>query len=137
MGVAEQLPFATASFDVVVCVDVLEHVQSVPQTLSEIRRVLKPGGTFLFDTINRNWASKLIMVGLLEHALGVIPRGTHSWKMFIRPAELQKMLAQNGFLNIEMAGLHPSGFSFAKKSPTFAVTNLKPVMYVGKAVVPS
>ncbi len=58
VGVGESLPYADEAFDAVVCVDVLEHVSDLFRVLAEIERVLKPGGVFLFDTINRNLFSK-------------------------------------------------------------------------------
>ena len=53
-GVGEQMPYADCTFDVVVCVDVLEHVADVQRVLAEVFRILKPNGLFFFDTINRN-----------------------------------------------------------------------------------
>ncbi|MBC3841458.1 methyltransferase domain-containing protein [Streptacidiphilus sp. 4-A2] len=58
VGKSEQLPYADASFDIVTCVDVLEHVESPAQAVREIQRVLVPGGLFLFDTINRTMRSR-------------------------------------------------------------------------------
>ena len=63
----ESLSFASASFDVVVAADVLEHVDDLPRVLGEVSRVLRPGGCFLFDTINRTWLARLILVWLGEH----------------------------------------------------------------------
>ncbi|MBE9063923.1 bifunctional 2-polyprenyl-6-hydroxyphenol methylase/3-demethylubiquinol 3-O-methyltransferase UbiG [cf. Phormidesmis sp. LEGE 11477] len=91
---AERLPFTDACFDAVVCVDVLEHVEDVAQTIAEIGRVLRPGGWFCFDTINRTWQSKLVMIWLLENTLRQIPRGVHDWQKFITPAELSALLEQ-------------------------------------------
>ncbi|MEO1636874.1 MAG: bifunctional 2-polyprenyl-6-hydroxyphenol methylase/3-demethylubiquinol 3-O-methyltransferase UbiG [Cyanobacteria bacterium J06631_9] len=101
---AEQLPFNDATFDSVVCVDVLEHVDSPLQTIAEISRVLKPGGQFCFDTINRTWRSKLVMIWLLENALGQIPKGIHDWQKFITPAELSDMLGQHSMTIQEISG---------------------------------
>jgi 2-polyprenyl-6-hydroxyphenyl methylase/3-demethylubiquinone-9 3-methyltransferase len=72
-GLAEEIPFSNSTFDIVTCVDVLEHIANLPQTVSEIHRVLKPNGLFLFDTINRNFKSKFIMIWLLENLLKEIP----------------------------------------------------------------
>lgn len=91
-GEAEQLPFADQTFDVAICVDVLEHVHSPQQTITEINRVLKPGGSFCFDTINRTWQSKLVMIWLLENITQQIPRGVHDWRKFITPTELTNMM---------------------------------------------
>ena len=69
----EALPFEADAFDVVTCVDVLEHVADVRGAIAQIARVLKPSGTFCFDTINRTWQSKLVMIWLLENTLRQIP----------------------------------------------------------------
>lgn len=93
-GYAEELPFQNAAFDVVVCVDVLEHVEDVGEVIAQMSRVLKPNGWFCFDTINRTWQSKLVMIWLLENTLRQIPCGVHDWRKFITPAELTNVIAQ-------------------------------------------
>jgi 2-polyprenyl-6-hydroxyphenyl methylase / 3-demethylubiquinone-9 3-methyltransferase len=85
-GVGEALPYAEAAFDAVVCVDVLEHVADLDRVLSEVARVLRPGGLFLFDTINRNALARLATVTMAENVLRLLPRGTHDPALFIRPA---------------------------------------------------
>ena len=106
---AERLPFDDATFDAVVCVDVLEHVESPQQTIAEISRVLKPGGQFCFDTINRTWQSKLVMIWLLENALRQIPQGIHDWHKFITPAELTAMLGRQGMQPTSITGFNLFG----------------------------
>lgn len=61
-GTGEQLPYPDQSFDCVVCCDVLEHVRDLPKVISEISRVLKPNGVFIYDTINRTFISKLVAI---------------------------------------------------------------------------
>ncbi|MDX2217088.1 MAG: bifunctional 2-polyprenyl-6-hydroxyphenol methylase/3-demethylubiquinol 3-O-methyltransferase UbiG [Oculatellaceae cyanobacterium bins.114] len=108
-GCAESLPYGDRSFDVVVCVDVLEHVVDVWQTLREIYRVLKPGGIFCFDTLNRTFKSKFIMIWLLEELLQEIPRGIHDWDKFIQPEELTEWMQAIGFSKIEIKGFNIFG----------------------------
>lgn len=103
-GIAEKLPYADHSFDAVICVDVLEHVQNPAQVISEVSRVLKPGGLFLFDTINRTFKSRLTMIWLMENILGEINRGVHDWDKFIKPEELFDLLKQNSFCDVEFKG---------------------------------
>jgi len=103
-AVAENIPDGDATFDVVVCVDVLEHVENVEQVISEVYRVLKPDGLFLFDTINRTFKSKLVMIWLLENILRQIERGVHDWNKFIQPEELTEWLDAAGFKNIDIKG---------------------------------
>ncbi len=135
-GVGEALPYDDASFDTVVCVDVLEHVTSVPQTLSEIARVLKPGGVFCFDTINRNPIARLAAITMAEDVLRVLPKGTHDPAMFIKPAELRDMLATAGLEPGETTGLGPAGLN-RKLDLTFARLPLKAVIYMGIARKPA
>jgi 2-polyprenyl-6-hydroxyphenyl methylase/3-demethylubiquinone-9 3-methyltransferase len=103
-GDAGAIALADHSVDVVVCVDVLEHVSSVPRVLAECARVLKPGGWLLFDTINRTWLARVVVVWLLEHVVGLIPRGTHDWRMFITPAEMRRHLDTAGFAEPTIRG---------------------------------
>jgi 2-polyprenyl-6-hydroxyphenyl methylase/3-demethylubiquinone-9 3-methyltransferase len=108
-GDACALALANGSVDVVVCVDVLEHVPSVSQVLAECARVLKPGGWLLFDTINRTWLARVVVVWLLEHVVRTIPRGTHDWRMFITPAEMRTHLAASGFVDLTLRGFDVVG----------------------------
>ncbi|MDG1419461.1 MAG: bifunctional 2-polyprenyl-6-hydroxyphenol methylase/3-demethylubiquinol 3-O-methyltransferase UbiG, partial [Tateyamaria sp.] len=62
VGVGEHMPYSDDTFDIVVCVDVLEHVRDLSQVLAEVARVLKPGGLFLYDTINRNPIARLATI---------------------------------------------------------------------------
>lgn len=103
-GDAQGLCLADASVDAVVCVDVLEHVSSVPSVLAECARVLRPGGWLLFDTINRTWMARVIVVWVLEHLVRSIPHGTHDWRMFITPAEMRRHLAAAGFAEPTLRG---------------------------------
>lgn len=104
VGPGENLPFENGCFDVVVCVDVLEHVKSPAAVVMEISRVLRPAGIFCFDTINRTWQSRWLMIWLLEDLLRQIPRGIHDWHKFVTPEELHKLLTQAGFSQIAMQG---------------------------------
>ena len=69
VGAGERLPQPSASFDTVVCVDVLEHVSDLGAVIAEIGRVLRPGGLFLFDTINRNPIAAFAVVTIAERLL--------------------------------------------------------------------
>jgi len=75
IGVGEELPYADASFDAVICVDVLEHVRDLGRVLAEVARVLRPGGLFLFDTINRNPMAHFVTITVAEDLLGLLPSG--------------------------------------------------------------
>ncbi len=119
VGVGETLPFEDDGFDVVVCVDVLEHVESPAATVAEIGRVLRPGGQFCFDTINRTWQSRVLMIWLLEDVLRLIPRGIHDWQKFVRPEELEELLVQAGFSEVTI-----QGFDLFGRNPLDQMANL-------------
>lgn len=144
-GVAEHLPYPNQSFDVVVCVDVLEHVEDVKRVIAEISRILKPSGLFFFDTINRNFKSRLVMIWLMENILGEIERGVHDWDKFITPLEATELLSQHSFDQIEIKGFDLFGealrFNFAnylkyKRTGTFeiVINEDTSINYIGKAV---
>jgi 2-polyprenyl-6-hydroxyphenyl methylase/3-demethylubiquinone-9 3-methyltransferase len=109
-GDAADLPFAGPQFDVVCCCDVLEHVDDVGVVVAEIARVLRPGGVFFFDTINRTWQSKLFAIKFAQDwwPTRVVPRDVHVWEKFIRPQELARHLLAHGLSTAEFAGLSPS-----------------------------
>ena len=111
VGVGEALPYPDAQFDYVVCVDVLEHVAELDQGLAETARVLRPGGRFLFDTINRNPLARLATITMAEDLLGLLPKGTHDPAMFINPAELRAAMPRAGLQPGPMPGLGPRGIN--------------------------
>ena len=107
-GVGESLPFEAGSFGAVFCCDVLEHVRDLPKVISEISRVLRPGGVFCYDTFNRNWASLLaIKISQVWKPWAFMPPNLHVWKMFIKPREMKSRLRQNGLEWKEHKGLMP------------------------------
>jgi 2-polyprenyl-6-hydroxyphenyl methylase/3-demethylubiquinone-9 3-methyltransferase len=107
----EAIPYADATFDIVYCCDVLEHVDDLDRVIAETARVLKPGGVSLFDTINRTWLSKLVVIKLLQEwkATRVVTTNLHDWAMFIKPNELRAVLAKHGLQNQEIVGINPKG----------------------------
>jgi 2-polyprenyl-6-hydroxyphenyl methylase/3-demethylubiquinone-9 3-methyltransferase len=109
-GNAQALPFDAAQFDVVCCCDVLEHVDDVDRVVGEIARVMKPGGIFFFDTINRTWRSKLLAIKFAQDwaPTRVVPRNVHVWEQFIRPQELTASLRRHGLPAHEFVGLSPA-----------------------------
>lgn len=133
-GVGEALPLDDRSVDAVICVDVLEHVQDLNQVISEIARVLKPGGLFVFDTINRNIVSTFFGVWVAEYLLGIVPRGTHDPKLFIKPKELKAALSRSGFDLVDWRGLGPVGIN-RRGDISFGLLPSKIGMYIGHAIL--
>lgn len=105
----EALPFPAGSFDAVYCCDVLEHVDDLARVVAETARVLRPGGVYLYDTINRTLRSRLIVVGLLQEWrwTALMPPGLHDWNMFVRPVELRRLLEDHGLVPGKVTGLKP------------------------------
>jgi 2-polyprenyl-6-hydroxyphenyl methylase / 3-demethylubiquinone-9 3-methyltransferase len=110
LGVGEAIPFPDASFPVVLCCDVLEHVANLEPVIAEIARVLAPGGVFLYDTINRTVLSKLIVIKVTQEwrATRFVPANLHDWDQFIKPTELSAALHRHGLENLETIGLRPA-----------------------------
>ena len=135
-GRAETLPFTDASFDVVWCTDVLEHLADLPAAIAQIARVLKPGGLFLYDTINRSWLSRLLVIGFWEYLAGVAPRGTHDWRLFITPAELHRLLTQHGLQPGATQGMLPVWWS-PRHGWRFRLIRYSGILYLGYAVKPA
>ncbi|MEO8739952.1 MAG: bifunctional 2-polyprenyl-6-hydroxyphenol methylase/3-demethylubiquinol 3-O-methyltransferase UbiG [Casimicrobiaceae bacterium] len=86
---AEELAVeAPASFDVVTCMEMLEHVPDPASTIAACAQLVKPGGLVVFSTINRNAKAYLFAVIGAEYVLNLLPRGTHEYARFLKPAEV-------------------------------------------------
>lgn len=107
VGVGEQLPLPDSEFDIAYCCDVLEHVSDLDRVASETARVIKPGGIFLFDTVNRTLASKLLAIKVMQEwrLTRLLETPIHVWDMFIKPEELEAILARHGLYIGEFVGL--------------------------------
>jgi 2-polyprenyl-6-hydroxyphenyl methylase / 3-demethylubiquinone-9 3-methyltransferase len=110
LGSGERLPLPDAWADIACCVDVLEHVSDVPAVLRETARILKPGGVFLYETINRTPLSRLIVIRLSQDwgPTAWAPRDLHHYSQFITPAELGSLLQASGLSDRGHAGIRPS-----------------------------
>lgn len=83
------------TFDLVTCVEVIEHVADKPAFLRDVAARLAPGGLLVMSTPNRTAASRVLLVGAAE-AVGYVPKGTHHWEDFITPEEFEALLADAG-----------------------------------------
>lgn len=102
---AEDLAETSARFDVILALEVIEHVAALEPFVAACARLLAPGGTLIAATLNRTaraWA--LAIVGA-EYVLGWLPRGTHTWSKFVRPAELARALRANALAVAELTGV--------------------------------
>jgi len=136
VGVGEDLPYENGRFDIVVCVDVLEHVADLTKVLAEVERVLKPGGTFLFDTINRNPISRLAAITIAEDVLRLLPKGTHDPALFITPRELWVAVQNAALVPGPMTGLGPRGIN-RRGDLVFGPLPVQSVIYMGFARKPN
>ncbi|MFT6261317.1 MAG: 2-polyprenyl-6-hydroxyphenyl methylase/3-demethylubiquinone-9 3-methyltransferase [Crocinitomicaceae bacterium] len=99
---AEQQP---ASFDVVTCLEMLEHVPDPVSIVNACYKLCKPGGQVIFSTLNRNPKSFLLGIIGAEYLLNMVPKGTHDYKKFIRPSELANWSRQAGLTIGKMTGM--------------------------------
>ncbi|MEM6745432.1 MAG: bifunctional 2-polyprenyl-6-hydroxyphenol methylase/3-demethylubiquinol 3-O-methyltransferase UbiG [Pseudomonadota bacterium] len=134
-GVGEALPYADDAFDAVVCVDVLEHVSDLGAVLEEVRRVLRPGGRFCFDTINAGPLPAFAVVTLAENLLGLLPKGAHDPDLFIKPSHLRGALESLGFEVGPFRGLGPVGLN-RRLDFVFGTHPLTSIIYIGTAKAP-
>jgi len=95
-----------AGYDVVTCLEMLEHVPDPASTVAACAQLVKPGGQVFFSTINRNPKSWLFAIVGAEYVLQLLPRGTHDYMKFIRPSELERMARHAGLRVREYTGTH-------------------------------
>ncbi len=93
------------AFDVVTCMEMLEHVPDPASTVRACARLAKPGGLVVFSTINRNPRSFLFAIVGAEYVLGLLPRGTHEYAKFITPSELAGHCRDAGLSMADITGL--------------------------------
>ena len=154
LGSGEQLPIPDASADIACCADVLEHVSDVPAVLRETARILKPGGLYLYDTINRTPLSWLVVIKLSQDwgPTAWAPRDLHHYSQFITPSELHSFLEASGLSDGGYSGIRPPAgpprilrllrqakagkISYAElgRRLEFALTNGTQISYIGHAV---
>ena len=106
---AEQQAQSTAGYDVVTCLEMLEHVPDPAGVISTIASLLKPGGHAVFSTLNRNPKSYALAILGAEYLLKLLPKGTHTYAQFIRPSELARWVREAGLELRDITGLqfHP------------------------------
>jgi 2-polyprenyl-6-hydroxyphenyl methylase/3-demethylubiquinone-9 3-methyltransferase len=101
-ALAEEAP---ASFDVVTCMEMLEHVPSPQSVVAACARLVKPGGWVFFSTLSRNPRAYLQAVIGAEYLLGLLPRGTHDYARFIKPSELARLARGQGLELVALKGM--------------------------------
>ena len=102
---------APGSFDVVTCMEMLEHVPDPASVVQACATLVKPGGWVFFSTLNRSpWSFLAAIVGA-EYVLNLLPRGTHEWAKFIRPHELASHARQAGLEPVQIMGMTYNPFT--------------------------
>ena len=101
-ALAAQMP---GQFDVVTCLEMLEHVPDPASVIEACQRLVKPGGQVFFSTINRNPKAYLLAIVGAEYLLKMLPRGTHDFRKFIRPSELGAWCRNVGLEVKDIVGL--------------------------------
>jgi 2-polyprenyl-6-hydroxyphenyl methylase/3-demethylubiquinone-9 3-methyltransferase len=109
--------------------EVVEHVADLPLFMSACSQLVKPGGMMFIATINRTLLSWLFAIVGAEYVLGWLPRGTHSWRKFVQPAELEQLLSRSG-LQIKVA----SGVKINPFTRRFSLSKRLAVNYMLSAV---
>jgi len=129
---AEALVAAGEVFDVVLNMEVVEHVSDPPAYLQACHDLLKPGGLMVCSTLNRNAKSYVFAIVGAEHVMRWLPRGTHDWAKFITPDELVSMLESAGLDPVDRKGMvfNPVTWSWSLSardlSVNYVTTSLRP-----------
>jgi 2-polyprenyl-6-hydroxyphenyl methylase/3-demethylubiquinone-9 3-methyltransferase len=127
---AEDLAAAGERFDVVLNMEVVEHVADPLAYLTACRHLLRPGGLMICSTLNRNGKSWLYAIVGAEQVMRWLPRGTHDWRRFITPDELYELLRQAGLDPVDRKGMV---FSFARWAWSLSARDLS-VNYVTASI---
>jgi 2-polyprenyl-6-hydroxyphenyl methylase/3-demethylubiquinone-9 3-methyltransferase len=98
-------------YDVVTCMEMLEHVPDPASVVRACAKLCKPGGTLFFSTLNRNPKSYLFAIIGAEYILKLLPKGTHEYAKFIKPSELVAFTRQAGLESLGMKGLSYNPFT--------------------------
>ena len=100
--IAEELP---ASFDIVTCLEMLEHVPDPASVIASCAKLVKPGGHVFFSTLNRNPKSYLFAIIGAEYVLNMLPRGTHDYAKFLKPSELAQSCRNANLTVTDLTGM--------------------------------
>ena len=127
----ELVEVESESFDVVAALEILEHVPDHAKTVRALAKLCRPGGSVFASTINRHAVAYVVAIIGGEYVLNVLPKGTHSYRKFIKPSELSKSARAAGLVVKEVAGYRYNPFT---RNAT--LTNDPHVNYLLHAVKP-
>ncbi|HPD82808.1 MAG: bifunctional 2-polyprenyl-6-hydroxyphenol methylase/3-demethylubiquinol 3-O-methyltransferase UbiG [Alphaproteobacteria bacterium] len=102
---SDELVKTGKKYDVVLALEIIEHVDNQDLFVKNVMDLCKPGGLIIFSTLNRNPKSFALGIMAAEYILGWVPKGTHDWKKFIKPSELSRMISHHGGNPQDLCGL--------------------------------
>ena len=117
------------TFDIVICAEMLEHVDDLKSTVKESASLLKNGGHYLFETINKTLKARFLAVFMAENVLNFVAKGTHDYNKFIKPSTLVNLLRENGIGVNEIRGM-----SYDILNRQFKLSNSTDVNYIGYGI---
>lgn len=103
--------FTRSGFDVILCMELLEHVPRYESVIRGCKKILNPGGIIIFATINRNLLSFLLAIVAAEYILGLLPKGTHDYASLIKPGELNRACFRAGLKKFDVTGFSYNPFT--------------------------
>ena len=124
----EDLAKTKERFDIILNMEVLEHVADMTSFLAACHTLLKKDGCMLFSTINRTPKSYIFAIVGAEYILNWLPRGTHTYQKFIKPSELDRVFRKVGFKLVEL-----KGFEYSPFDASWKISRDCSVNYIGMA----
>ncbi len=123
---AEQLVEWGEKFDVILNMEVVEHVSNIETFISSCYSLIKPGGIMFIATLNRTIKSYFFAIIGAEYILRWLPKGTHDWNKFVKPSELRNYCSNSGFINIDFRGM-----TYNPIKDNWSITSDLSVNYIG------
>ena len=99
------------SFDLVTCMELIEHVPEPAALVEDCAKLLAPGGVLIISTLNRNLISYTLGILAAEYLLGLIPKGTHEYTKFLKPSELANLARKVGLETLDISGMYYNPFT--------------------------
>ena len=118
-------------YDLILMLEVIEHIDSWEQLISQIKKNLKPKGSIIFSSINKTQLSKFFAIYVAENLLNWIPKNTHNFNKLVSPKKLEKILIQNNFIIKNITGMNFNPFT---KQWTL-IRNVYPINYFCTATI--
>lgn len=129
LTVEELLPTHSGQFDIITCMELIEHVPDPSKLIADCSQLLKPGGKFFLSTINRTPRAYLLAILGAEYVLNILPKQTHDYKKFIKPSELADMLQ---IANLKLTALN--GLQYKPFTKTACISSDVRVNYLAYAI---